>query len=684
MADLSQMSDDELLAIASGKPARAPQAKQSAPVGDYSQYSDEDLLKIIGDSDKPDVKAAEFVKDTENKVLGGITKVGRFVDSYTGAPTRSAIGALQAGENPFRAFGKQFGSDPDLAPTGKDIAAKAGLSTEESIELPLKGITGQNMKVSPAGIAGVGIDVAADYTNLVPFGALAKTAVKGGVGAAKFAGKGLVAATDLATGSKLASDTVSIGKNAAVGTKEALSSFFKPTKAADYQDMVAIAEKNSLDPSKVLTEGHEYGPNSLVTRLARSRAEGFAGEPHLQKFANAADEIRGAAENKIKSISGGTVLNKQEAGSYIRQAYDQSVDDFFSKVEVTHNSIIKDYPGLKLTTGINATDEHLKKLDSTLKGIENFAKGRIKRGVTALQEEQGKRLINAVDAIRSTNGSYKQTVEALRDIGEAAFKSQNTLAAVPADIERMRDLYGALNDALIQTVRKNVQNGDAVANQLITTNQEISKFIDSKNPLAKVIGNKTLSDEAVFRSLVENGDSLKIKSLNAVLGPERMAPLKGAWMETLLKRDLDGSWGFKTAEGAIRNKRTVMQNLLSPEEIKDFEDLIRLGNNAGTPVLSTSGTGASNVFKDLKAGITGAVANDAFIETLKRRANQAGIAPPIELTKEIQPGQIQQLQDLLRQKRSGLGRSLKGAQAISTTQRDEDAMKRKLEQMKRP
>lgn len=54
----------------------------------------------------------------------GIAAAGRFVDSYTGAPARAAVGAAQDGNNPISAFANQFGGDPSKAPTGYDIASK--------------------------------------------------------------------------------------------------------------------------------------------------------------------------------------------------------------------------------------------------------------------------------------------------------------------------------------------------------------------------------------------------------------------------------------------------------------------------------------------------------------------------------------------------------------------------------
>jgi len=104
------------------------------------------------------------------KALSGIAAVGRGMESYGGAPARAAIGKLQ--ENMFdlpsagRAFREQLGADPSLAPTGRQLAERTGLSGRA------------------AGIAGFGLEMAADPLAFVPIGKLAKY---GGKAAGKLA-----------------------------------------------------------------------------------------------------------------------------------------------------------------------------------------------------------------------------------------------------------------------------------------------------------------------------------------------------------------------------------------------------------------------------------------------------------------------------------------------------------------
>ena len=112
----------------------------------------------------PDKFLADEEAEKEGGILDAIATAGEYVDRYTGAPTRAAIGAYQEDGDPVEAFSSQFGEPSALAPTGADIAARAGFSEEvpeagtvmrKGIEYPLEGI-------SPARAAGGVVEAFAD------------------------------------------------------------------------------------------------------------------------------------------------------------------------------------------------------------------------------------------------------------------------------------------------------------------------------------------------------------------------------------------------------------------------------------------------------------------------------------------------------------------------------------------
>lgn len=123
-------------------------------------------------------KASTFSPDnylaekTSSSDPGIISTGAKALDSVTGAPTRAAIYAAQNGNNPFAAAKHQFANMTDQAPSGSDIAAKAGLSSDNSnrdvyLQNPDGSKTLQFRGKSNADIAGIGIDAAANPLNLL-------------------------------------------------------------------------------------------------------------------------------------------------------------------------------------------------------------------------------------------------------------------------------------------------------------------------------------------------------------------------------------------------------------------------------------------------------------------------------------------------------------------------------------
>jgi hypothetical protein len=350
------------------------------------------------------------------------------------------------------------------------------------------------------------------------------------------------------------------------------------------------------------------------------------------------------------------VLSPMDAGNLIRKDYDRAVGQFFDNVDVSYNSIVKDYPGLKLS---NAA---MKELESKLAGIEKFAKGRVERGVTQLQRSQGQGLLNSVAAIRNTNGSVKQTVEALRDIGEAAFKSENTLAALPADVARMRKLYGDISGALKDSIRTEVQNGEAVAGALEINNKLMSEFFGDKSLIEKAIGSTTLSPEGVFRNLIQNGDSKKIEALRNILSPEAMQALKGSMLDSLIKRTDDG-FSYRQLTNSMRTKQNQLMSLLGDDELTEFAELVRLGDRFGPATMNTSGTAINQLFRDILGSVNQSITNEALINGLKRRARGTAV-------KGLEPPKTGLQIPMARGRKEMLG--LKVPQVISVQQRNQE------------
>lgn len=132
---------------------------------------------------KPAEENPSLLRQAGSALMTGM----EFLDRYTGAPVRAGINAAVDMDPSTTILGQaasQFGEDTALAPTGKDIAAKLGLSRKEDIPVFPRALVpkaveealgmkpGEDyVKASPAGIAGLGVEMLTDPLTYFSFGA---------------------------------------------------------------------------------------------------------------------------------------------------------------------------------------------------------------------------------------------------------------------------------------------------------------------------------------------------------------------------------------------------------------------------------------------------------------------------------------------------------------------------------
>jgi len=606
---------------------------------DKIQKRDEHLAKRQDAVDASEISFPRASRALE-AVLKPIAWAGERFDRIGGAPTRAAISSIQDGggiKDAIGAFGSQFGAPSANAPTGKEIALRMGLSSKPTettqYGIPPYGFGGgqwPNEAVgggysagptlpSPAGAAGFAIDVLADPTNVIPVGAAAKMAGKGGVKvmgvAAHGASKGIGVAADVTakgadilTGTKIASGTVNAAKSGlnsleggyrAVG--DALKSRFGSELSKDFTKSLKVAQDNKIDPD-LLPESIMFGPNSSASRMARVKAEGPLGQALLDRHQKGIDAVRDAIKTNIRAIGGevvkdGKVIqnakippNSFSAGEMIKKAYDDGVDRSFNEIGQTHNKIIQDFPGLPIDP--NAWDD----LSESMASLEDYATKRAKTGITKTQKEQGVQLLNAIENIKENSKTYSGMVDALRDIGDIAFKSKNVLADIPPDIARFRGLYRDLNQSLIKTVKANeAYIGQNAAADLLASNKKITEMYGDKS-LLSALGDEGKSPERLFKGLIIDGDAKRVKALQKYLTPEQFQQVKAAALNTLIKENPQGEFTFRMLHNSMRGKKDVLEAMFAPTELENINNLIELGDKFGPSVMSTSGTGASNSF----------------------------------------------------------------------------------------
>jgi hypothetical protein len=425
----------------------------------------------------------------------------------------------------------------------------------------------------------------------------------------------------LALGAKMASKTATGAAHAAAktvdavrggneaasvleGAKEGLKTYgarqaakvdevLNPKLAPDADRYKAIGQALGLTPEELAHPAIEYGELSVPARRNKVLAQGDGGGPILERHNAITEKIQRGFDNSVQAI-GGPPMEPVQAGQMIRQGVINGAKRIASSVTANHNDIIEQFPGLM----VNGAE--MEGLTSKINGVEKFAKGRAMRGVVPEQRTAAQTLLNAVDAIRNSNGSYKQLNEAREMIGDVAFDNVGDIAKIPTDIQKLRDLYFGINDALIGTVGKTdrVRAGqfrapgttfEPIKEKLIESNKILHEMFQDESAVGRALGNAQKAPEAVFSEALLHGDTRKIQALRNLLTPEEFAKAKGAYINALIKKGKEG-FTYKAAKNTLAQNRSVVGELFSdrPDEIEGLKSIIDLGDRVGAPLLPGS------------------------------------------------------------------------------------------------
>ena len=639
MADLSKLSTEELLKLAGEKPPEP--AKNNAV--DLSTMSDEELNQLAFSIDKP----------KEDKNI--IQRVADSYDSYFAAPVRAAASELIRTDNEFakekpsffgnlfnagKAFANQFGEDPNLAPTGEQISEKRlGLSTQPIQQantsfLAAKGgiapeaATPESItkptNASPASIVGAGLDVALDIGNVVPVGAVAKA----GSQLINKGGKLILA------GSKAALEATPIIGSAAKGTgkalqnaEKALNSFINPKRAPEFAELAEIAAKNGIDLTGA-PEALEFGKNSFISRASRVQSEGPLGEKRLEDATKFFQDATAAFDRKLADASGGELLGRADAGMQLRDGFDNAVSNLFKENEVRYSEIAKQFPNQPID------QNKFNELNDYLGSLAQEAQKSVQRAFSPAQAQQAQMLLNKIDAIWKEGYTLDGAIDVLQNIGDVAFPKGGQGLVVGPDLRKTRDLYFKLRDTVIDSIESTIPDGKRLAADLRESNKNISQFMKTIEPLEAVLGNKNLAPEQVFDRLTKN--TKQIKALSEILSPEDFQKVKGAYMDSLITRTPEGIINFGTLRNKLssRSNDEVVKIFFPKEELAELTDIGRLVEAAGNPIMSTSGTGASNGLLGFVKDLPFRVAGESLIESQKARARG------LTLPKEARPRNV--------------------------------------------
>jgi hypothetical protein len=358
-----------------------------------------------GDQDK------SFLDRAGDVALDGLITVGRAIDTYTGAPIRAGIGAAQSGKNPITAATKQIGENPDLAPTGKQIAQRAGVPdtalsdvapwafSESGDGMALK--KGGALDITASGAAGLGLDIAADPTNIIPGVAVAK-----GVSAA-----GRLASKAAPQVGRIASATGNaIGKGAGIAA-EALTGvpLQQINTYAKNTDKINDIIKRYGDDSAAMSDDIKQGINNSIIETKTG----------LNKTIE--ESLNAMPENKIIDISW---LNNDIAAakSKLRPGID---DGALSELDELTETLTK----FSADGKVNASD---------LFRLKNFMQGQAKSSYA----KAGQIFVRTKDSARAANGMAAKLRKQVNQIAPEIAQANNSL-------HRLHKLEETMNKNLI-------------------------------------------------------------------------------------------------------------------------------------------------------------------------------------------------------------------------------------------
>ena len=631
--NLNNLSDAELDSLVIQKMA-AP----VAPIGDINSLSDDELDNLVAQK----ISSRPQINKDEEASLGFINRA-----KYALEPLQSNREALLVQQ-----FGKEnVSNDPELGlmlrqnganlPVDKpgfsaaNIADIAG-ATPEMLGAGAGAIFGAGALSVPAaiagGIAGSGIRQGLSAAIGTPqVAGMKERAIETGLSglfsaavpaagqtlkvAAPVAGKALNAIGDLPIIRNIGNVAKS-GYEAAEGVIKTLRKDFSSGVSPDYKKFAEIATKHNIS-TDILPEAVEFGKESIVSRASRQLAEGPFGEKRLKNFYKAQDEVAGAIDKSFDIISPSNLDDKIEAGSFIRDSIKKVSDQVLDNDEITYGKLLSEIPDINLSRGSKAAVT--RKLNDAMRSAQD----RIRLGGGS-QVKEGKNLMQFVNALKRSEGNMADTVVALRNIGEEAFKNDPFGVREPVDKKILKDLYNTYREQIKNTLETEYGDyGKEMVSSLVENNKKITSLLRNKEVLSGALDKTNEGPEQIFKSLVLKGDSKKLDTLREMLPPEDFQAIKKSFLKTVVEKNADDRVLYGKTYKNFMKKNDIIKRYYNDGEIKDFADLLSLGKRMGEPVLSSSGTGASASISEIGKQAQRAATLEAGVDLYKKKGRDA-------------------------------------------------------------
>ena len=632
---LTKAEQAELEAIQAEK-----QARSAAPLNQALAQSDGLTPEEQMELEAIQVEKAERNKGLGEKALDVVAGIGQAYDKYSGAgASRTALQTLARGDGVGKALesaANQYGKEG--APSGQDVARSFGVSDQpilpEAVSDVLKSVPGAGIIPATAraigqsaptrsGTVGFLVDLFADPFAILPVGKIVKETGAFGKTAAKGAGsaalKGSAKVLEAVAGAERVAEASRIGRAAgqiAENTLEAAMKRLRPTVAEDAGQLAKVLQKNGvIKAGEALPEALEFGQNSTLANKALNVMEGPGGEKKRDAFFKFIGKIDNSVYDHVRKISGGAPIDAISAGNTIIEGYNKGLDRFFKQMDVSYRQVAENLPNLRLS------DKAVYKINGQLNEAERAAMKAVKGYGSAPAE--GREILRAIRSIRSSwqrPDQLASMIDELQNLGKAAYsKGPQVFQSAPVNQKEFGKLYRMVRDAVNETLSSH----DPVLGEMLKKNNKLfTEFFEDQKGLAGYLA-KEPAPERVFKKLIESGDSKNIEALTRMLTPQELDAVRGAYLETLVKRTKGGLIDYEATINGLKSGKNypIIKTLFGNDKrLGDVTEILSVGKRIGKRYLNPSGTDTAGRYRKIFEELINGAADEGSLEAMKEVA----------------------------------------------------------------
>lgn len=563
-----------------------------------------------------------------------LEEVVRFLDTYTGAPARAGVDALLDGKEPISPIIKQFGQEPELAASARDLARKSGLSAEPILDpsngygnmaalragmpitadvLQALGQSDRVNSISPEDVGTAAYGVGADLTNLIPLLGAGKKVV-GALRGAEEVGNAVKTGINLNKAEKVAdtASKVSHLKSHAPEIIESAQTF--NTKAIPGQLLKGKVQKavsSILEESPTLVGGEYRKPVEK-------------GVEEIQKFLS-------------EALGNGVSLSEAQLGNKTKAALSSKIElenapisELYNKIrESTQNIPVNPKSTKAITRNVGKLDEaalspsspagtFAKRVQSELENVTSVEQLKKYRSVLRRQAQ------DAPAEVRAIHKNIDARLKALEE-GTIVREGRN-LSKVTKDQTfaiQAKKLIGE-RKAADAAYRSFIQKIERLADKVGANDEGAQSFISSL---------KGISPEKLTKRLLSKDDSEFLQFMMKEF-PEEAKDIIGFQKSQLLKRHtVDRALNAGNLSKELAGMSPELQQMMfTPEQLQKLGKS-RTYLESLPKKFNTSNTDSARVISQTAESPKGAALTNARDYVLKRflESAQAGTNSPMEL-----------------------------------------------------